>query len=240
MIIKSRHNRGFAGGNNLAIEFAKQSGTYDYFWLLNNDVVIARNALRLLVERMAEADNRGIAGTQIRFYWAPDKLQARGGSTFSRWTCNSTCLGSLEPATVQMDRNIVEAQMDFIVGASLCVSADFLKEIGLMEESYFLYFEEADWAARNKGKFPMLYAERSVVFHKEGGAIGSSSEKGARSEISEFYLARGKVMFTIRHYPYALPTVCATLIAQILRRIWRRQFDKAWIIFSVLCGRRQY
>jgi hypothetical protein len=45
--------------------------------------------------------------------------------------------------------------MDFVNGASMLVGREFLEAVGLMEESYFLYFEELDWAKRARGKFTL-------------------------------------------------------------------------------------
>lgn len=109
-----------------------------------------------------------------------------------------------------------------------------------MEESYFLYFEEIDWATRNAGRLPTLYADKANVLHKEGGAIGSSSGKGQRSRMSEFYLARGKLDYTRRHQPLLLPLIYLSSLVQIARRLWRGDFAKAWIILSILLGKRDF
>ena len=56
----------------------------------------------------------------------------------------------------------------------------FLEDVGLMEESYFLYFEELDWAMRAKKAFKLGYARESVVYHKEGASIGTHSNRANR------------------------------------------------------------
>jgi hypothetical protein len=99
--------------------------------------------------------------------------------------------------------------MDFVSGASMLASRAFLQTIGLMEESYFLYFEELDWAMRAKGKFKLGYASDSVIYHKEGAAIGSHLDRMKRSLISDQYLSRSRVLFTRRFFPSALPSVLA-------------------------------
>jgi len=59
-----------------------------------------------------------------------------------------------------------------------------------MAEEYFLYFEEVDWAYRNAGHFAIAFAHGAIVYHKEGGSIGSSGAKGQRSATSDYYLLR--------------------------------------------------
>src|SRR3546814_1192637 len=65
--------------------------------------------------------------------------------------------------------------------ASLAISRPCVEAIGLMDERYFLYFEEIDWAMQARGRFSTGFAADAVVYHKEGGSIGSSREL-ARSE----------------------------------------------------------
>ena len=102
-------------------------------------------------------------------------------------------------------------QMDFVIGASMLASRPFLENVGLMEESYFLYFEELDWAMRAKGKFKLGYARESVIYHKEGATIGST-DRMKRSLVSDKYLSRtAEYLFTRRFLPWALPSVLVTV-----------------------------
>ena len=65
----------------------------------------------------------------------------------------------------------------------MLVSRDFLDEVGLMDESYFLYYEETDWAMRGKERYRLAYADDAVVYHKEGASIGSSHQRAKRSAL---------------------------------------------------------
>lgn len=89
VLIQTGSNLGFAGGNNVGLRFAMEQGGFDLFWLLNNDTVIEPEALGHIVDRFEEADGEGICGTTIRFYFSPDKIQARNGAEFNRFTGNS-------------------------------------------------------------------------------------------------------------------------------------------------------
>jgi GT2 family glycosyltransferase len=61
----------------------------------------------------------------------------------------------------------LEEQLDCIAGSSLFVFEPFIWNIGLMEERYFLYYEELDWAIRSKGCFGLGYASKAMVCHKQ-------------------------------------------------------------------------
>ena len=123
--------------------------------------------------------------------------------TYNRWTGR---VPRISPCRVE-DLDSRPARMDYINGASTLASRSFLEKIGLMEESYFLYFEEMDWAMRARGKFALGYARDSVIYHKEGATIGTNLDRRKRSLLSDQYLSRNRVLFTRRFVPWALPTV---------------------------------
>ena len=237
ILIQTGANLGFAGGNNVGMRYALEHSGCSFFWLLNNDTVIARDAIGHLIQHMETSPNVGMCGTRIHFYYQPDIIQALGGATYSSWTGNSTCIGDHQPACTKLSESMVIANSDFIVGASMCLTRSLLGEVGLMEEMYFLYYEEIDWAVRTKGKFKLGYAPRVIVFHKDGGSIGSSSVKGARSPMSEYYLMSSKIKFTRRFFPLKLLTVYLYGIAQVLVRILRRKNNLALAIIYAMIGK---
>jgi GT2 family glycosyltransferase len=129
--------------------------------------------------------------------------------------------------------------MDYVVGASMFVPMHFLQEVGLLDESFFLYYEELDWATRGKGRFPLAYAPKSIVYHKIGGTIGTSSNPARKSLISDFYTLRNRLHFTSRRYPYALPTVYAGMLAALAVRLVFGQWRKARMVCRLLANPRR-
>jgi GT2 family glycosyltransferase len=105
----------------------------------------------------------------------------------------------------------------------MLVSTPFLQTVGLMCEDYFLYFEEIDWAFRAKGKFKLAYADASVVWHKEGGSIGSSSTKEP-SATSTKYLYRNRVIFNWRYNRANFASSMVRVAFEMLVLTKRRQF----------------
>ncbi len=101
----------------------------------------------------------------------------------------------------------------------MLIRRSLLEQIGLLEESYFLYFEELDLVCRSKSKFHFGYAPTSIVYHKEGASIGSARARSDRSVLSDFYLARNRLVFTRRSYPWFMPSQLAVVAASALLRI---------------------
>ena len=235
----SSENRGFAGGNNLAMRFAIKDPGIAYCWCLNNDTVVEPDAPRALVARMDATHKVGMCGTQVRFYHRPGNLQQLNGSRFKLLTGMSRGISANEPVTRPFDPLKIARETDFVLGASIAVSRAFLETVGFMEESYFLYFEEMDWSIRNRGRFAIAFAHGAIVYHKEGGSIGSSGKKGERSEASEYYLMRSRLKFYRRNFPLLWPLQYPLGLSLIGRRLLRRQPKKAAAMMRALLGMKR-
>jgi GT2 family glycosyltransferase len=238
IVIETGANLGFAGGNNVGLRYALESTDSEYFWLLNADTTIADDAIEKLTHRLQEDDSPKVCGTVLKFYHHPAMVQALNGSHYNKWIGASKCIGSgiHEDEVSSAKRSDVESQSIFISGASFCVSRPFVNSTGLMEESYFLYYEEIDWISRSdKNQNKIGYADQAVAFHKEGGSIGSNS-LGTRSLLSEYYLMASRVKFTAKFYPHALVTVACYGVAQSFKRLLKGQFSHAIIIMRALFG----
>ncbi len=236
-VIEARANLGFAGGNNLGLRWALADPAIDQFWILNNDTVPEPGAARALSTTLAGDPAMGMCGTVVRYYWQPDMVQALNGSTFNLWTGQGRGIHVNEPVAKRFDAAAVATDTFFILGASLGVTRAFVETVGFMSERYFLYFEEADWAARNNGRFGCGFAAGATVYHKEGGSIGSSNKPGARSAMSDYYMLRSRLLFYRLYHPWRLPLVYALGIAAMLRRIVRGQPTKARAMARALLGR---
>jgi GT2 family glycosyltransferase len=102
------------------------------------------------------------------------------------------------------------------------------------DESYFLYYEELDWATRSKGRFDLVYAQESIVYHKIGGSIGTSSCPRGKSLLSDYYTLRNRLKFTRKYYPTALPTVYFGVFCALTVRLLLGQWRKACVAWNLL------
>ncbi len=237
-LIDAGGNLGFAGGNNIGLRYLLRDPAIDYVWLLNNDTVVEPDAALALRARMDATHNVGMCGTIVRYYHRPDTVQALNGSRFNLLTGQSRGIGEGEPASMPFNPAKVARETDFVLGASLAVSRAFVDRVGLMSEDYFLYFEEIDWAYRNAGRFAIAFAHGAIVYHKEGGSIGSSATKGQRSAVSDYYLLRSRLRFIRRRAPWILPLHWFLAMMQIARRVLRGQPKKALVLLRALLGLR--
>lgn len=222
VLIQTGANLGFAGGCNVGLRFAYLYPSIRYFWLLNNDTVVAADSLEKQLACMEARPDVGILGSTLLFYDEPDVVQAPGGYGFNLWTARVLPLRSGTADALPTAREI-EPNLAYISGASMLVRRRLLEEVGLMNEQYFLYFEEIDWATRATGKFALGYCPESRILHKEGRAIGSHREVSSRSSFSEQYLSRNRIRFLRSSFPLRVPICLAWIGCVGLVRILRGQ-----------------
>ena len=202
-LVRPGSNIGFAGANNLGATIALRDPACQYVWFLNNDTAVRPDALLHLLERMRQAPNIGMCGATLVAYDQPEVVQACG-ARFNAVLGRGVHLGNGLPLSEMPSLEFVEARMNYVVGAAMLVSRSFFETVGPMEESYFLYFEELDWARRAAGKFTLGWAPASIVYHKEGASIGTSY-KGRASDTATYYQAVNLLRFNRRFMPLALP-----------------------------------
>jgi hypothetical protein len=239
-LISSPANLGFAGGNNLGLRHLLGDPGLEAFWLLNNDTVVAPDAAAAIMVRLDASPQAGMCGTVVRYYWRPDVVQALNGSRFNLYTGTSASIGGGDPIQKSFSPQDVAWETDFVLGASMIVTRPFLDRIGLMEERYFLYYEEIDWATRNnklgRKAFDTVFAHGAHVWHKEGGSIGSSGAKGQRSAFSDYWLARARLRFIRTHHLLLWPWHWLFTGLLVLRRLLRRQPRKAGALLRAMFG----
>ena len=221
-LIETKKNLGFAGGNNVGIKQALEVGC-DYIWLLNNDTVVDKDALKHLVIYAQEHRNT-ICGSKLMYYDNPAKVQALGNKL-------NTYLGTTEFIVEEQDID----QIDYLVGAAMLIPQRVFEEVGLLSEEYFLYYEEADLWQKCKGKYDFRCVLNSLVYHKEGAAIGANNkQKAQKSLIGDFYSIRNRILFMKKYYQSHMWTVYAGLMVTVLRRIFRGQGDRVNMVFRLI------
>jgi GT2 family glycosyltransferase len=228
-LIASGGNLGFAGGCNVGI-LAAGTEAYTFLWLLNPDTVVHSDALGALIRRWRGDEQIGMLGSTIRYYATPDIVQCLGGARLYEATVTSRLIGEGEGLhIIPTDPSSVEREMIYVMGASMLATSRFVREVGLLQEDYFLYYEEIDWALRGRHKFTLAYAPRSYVFHKSG----ASSWKVLPSFTTNLYY-RNRIRFVSRFFPERLRAAKFGLAVDLLRHLLRGRWGYARIVAATL------
>jgi GT2 family glycosyltransferase len=226
ILIQNGANLGFAGGNNPGIRMAMNDPECRYIWLLNNDTAVLPSSLPEAIARMEQDPSIGICGSTLIYFHDRNLVQAFGGAVYSRIKGSSRHIGAFASVIdIPVDPQEVEQKMTYVVGASMLVRREFIEQVGYMQEDYFLYCEEIDWATRGQGRFRLGYAPKSIVFHKEGASIGTSASGG--SSLSLFFLFRNRVRFAWRFNSLYIPGVLFFCALDIMKLLVRRRWSQA-------------
>ncbi len=236
IFIKSLKNRGFSAGNNIGIKYAFFCKDFKYIWVLNNDTVVDENSLKFLKEKMNNVDKKiGLLGNKL-LYYNTNTIQAIGGK-YNKFIAQAVGVGAFEEDKGQYDRKDIRKIVDYPVGASMFFKKEFLEEVGLFNETYFLYFEEMDYIIRAKNMgwdFDICF--KAKVWHKEGKS--TREHLFLRSEFSDLVNLKNRIVFTKRYFPCYLPFVYFSFILVIINRIKRRRFKIVREIIKFLVGKK--
>ena len=241
IIIKTGGNLGFAGGNNVGLRYALKRNDFDYVWLLNNDTVVKKDCLSKMVKYSQSKSLDNLCGSLLVFYDNPESIQAPGGYQYNKWTGRASPI--LKRGTSiheKINHPQLEKKLSYICAASWLLPKQFLLDIGLMTEDYFLYGEEIDWCLRNSGKYKLCYCPDAIVYHKEGATIGSENLDRESSLFSDFYQFRNKFLITRRFYPEKILIVYITVFLQMINRLRKGQWKKAKLICQILLGKKTF
>ena len=181
-IIESKKNLGFAGGNNLAITQANGK----YLMFLNNDTEVFSDFLEPLIEVMETNKKVGICASKLHYFHHPDTIQYAGSSDLHPFKIQSFAIGYGEKDSGQYD---TPKSTSLAHGAAMMVRASVIKEVGLMPEEFFLYYEEIDWCLKIRDAgYQIYFVPQSLVLHKESISVGK------QSAIQVYYKTRNRIL----------------------------------------------
>ena len=168
------HNGGFSYGNNAGIREALASADQvDYVMLLNPDTVARKEAIKALVEFMDGHPHVGIAGSLLEKVDGGVECSAhRIPSPLSELDFGAR-LGLLSRAlqkyVVSSPLRTAAHSCDWVSGASLIMRRPVLEKIGLMDDGFFLYFEDCEYCfrARNAG-WDIVHVPSARIIHLHG------------------------------------------------------------------------
>jgi len=189
-------NLGYAGGINAWLRLLRDLPGWQAVWILNPDTEPTPTALFELASH-ASKHKRGMVGSRIVSAVWPDGARTCGLSR-RKITSRTVAVNHAVLAAFASDPDNVEAQLDAPDGASIYVTRSLIERIGLMDERYFLYYEDLEWGFRAKRLKQLGYAHRSVVPHKGGTTIGSSPSRAGRSRLAVYMEFRNRIVFA-RH-----------------------------------------
>lgn len=225
-------NLGYAGALNRCVTWGRKNLHAKGFWLLNNDVKVAPDALEHLVATTQRYPDVGLCGSVLLEWDEPERVQAIGGMC-NKWLAVGRHIKTL-PAGVGSSESVL-FHVDYPVGASLFVTDRFLEQVGLMDDGYFLYYEEMDWCERGRARgFRPAVALQSRVRHKEGASTGSGGGVRRKSMLSEYYGVINRLRYTRKFSPGLTALVWLSLFLVAGDRVMHGEWARAALILKLM------
>jgi len=193
-LLETGHNLGFAGGNNVGTRHALEHGA-DFVLVLNNDTTVAPDLLEHLLEAAQRTPDAGVFSARIMYFDEPEKVWFDG----AHWN----------PSKMQLEWPGQDAEVrtlgtschetDYASGAALFFRSEVPRQIGLLDESFFLVWEEVDWCFRaRKAGWRNIVVPAAKVWHKIGVSFGSES-----SPLRTYFSIRNQLLWFSRHAPFS-------------------------------------
>ncbi len=222
-------NDGYAAGNNKAFRYLLEGqDPPDYVWILNSDTLVRDGAIQIMLTFMEEHPDVGIAGSRLE---APDGTAHRSAFQFSSvW---SELEGTVRLGIVSriLSRFIVAPPnpltatgTDWVCGASMVIRRETLEQVGLLDENYFMYYEDMDYCLAASGKgWACWYVPECRVMHLEGQTSGIIEQETNSIRRPSYYFDSRRRYF-VKNYGLltAILADLAWITGFILWRIRRR------------------
>jgi len=198
-LIKNSENLGFAKANNQALK----ASNGEYLFVLNNDTIVSNNSLDILIKFMKEHPEVGACGPKILNADGTIQHQCKRGFP-TPWNSLSYFLklDKLFPKSklfggyllTYLDSEKIQ-EVNSLSGAAMLVKDKIIKEVGYMDENYYLYADDIDWCYRiKKAGWKIYYLPEAQIIHY--GGKGGTAKKPYRNI---YYFYRTAFLFYRKH-----------------------------------------
>jgi hypothetical protein len=183
-------NVGFAEATNIGLGYARGR----YVLLLNNDTMVHAEWLNELVKVMESDVSIAAAQSKLLLMDHPTLFDCAGG--FLSYSGGTYARGQFARDTGQYEKT---EEIFTCKGAAMIIRRDALRKVGLLDSSYFFYYEETDlcWRIWLAG-YTVVYVPSSVVYHKGGGSIPKEISQQVFFQV--YLLNRNRIMTLLKNY----------------------------------------
>jgi len=219
VLVECRHNLGFAGGCNIGIRYVMKTGA-DTILLLNNDVEADGDLLSRLARESERDKGIGILAPTVLEYSARGEVQSAGGA-MNLWTGRGRLLGAGRKYEAIGDAVV---DVDWVSGAALMIRRAVLEVLGMLDERFFLTYEETDYCLRaRRHGYRVVVVSDAAVYHKGGASMSGL--------IAEYYLTRNRPLFMAKNArPIQWPTFLGFYAVGTLNRIIKFLWSGEWAV----------
>lgn len=217
-LIANERNVGFGRAHNQVI--AAASGRY--FFMLNPDArLLGADCLKRMVEFADAHPEAGLIGPKVVNRDGTIQFSARNFPTLGAAVFQNSFLGRLFPGNRYVRQYVLSdwdhsqpREVDWLSGSALLVRREFIEDVGLLDEGFFMYCEDVDWGYRAKAKgWKALYCPDATVVHR----IGASSDQAQVRMLWQHHKSMYRLFRKHREAQASLFEKCAVAVGILLR-----------------------
>jgi GT2 family glycosyltransferase len=226
-LVRNPDNRGFAKATNQGLELAAGSGG-QFFIIFNNDTTFAPDFLARLVE-VRDRLGADVIAPRIMLADRPEEAWF-AGARFARGWLFDAVTELYDPSDMAEWRHVECAP-----GCCLGITLGVLQTVGLLDESFFVYWEDADFCLRlGASGIPIFYVREPTLSHVAQGSFGGEFTVAANRLFYKSYILALRKYFGLR---YAMRAIVRILLRDRERkRLSRRRDSPASAVIAMLSG----
>lgn len=182
LLLRTSRNLGFAGGNNAALRWVL-ANDYEFVWLLNSDTCVYPDTLDHLLECARRNPRAACIGATLVEADDPSRIQCAGGCRFNPWL--TTYRQVYQGRAWDEVSYLPEPVLDYVAGASMFLRTEALRRVGLLNETFFLYYEELDLARRlYRCGYEIAWCRLARVRHQGGVSLPTDAFRHYHENLS--------------------------------------------------------
>jgi GT2 family glycosyltransferase len=203
-VIKNPANLGYSGGMNTGILFAFAKNA-DYVIVLNNDTVIDKHFLQVIIHRFRKDDKLMIIAPKILFFKGTEfhagryKDSERGKVIwYAGGLIDWKNVYGFHRGVDEVDRNqYASGKTIFASGCCIAFRTDVLREVGIFDDAYYLYYEDIDLSMRlRRAGYSIFFEPEAILWHKNAKSAG-----GPGSPLQDYFITRNRLIFGMKYAP---------------------------------------
>ena len=207
-VIRNSRNLGFAAANNQALKQIKGR----YALLVNTDVVLTKGAVHGLFQFMENAAEAAMACGQLLNLDGTKQNSIANLPSPALLLTNETLLRLIFPRAYPNKLRHYESpiEVESCIGACMMVRKKAMDVVGLLDERFFFFFEETDWACRmREAGWKVFFIPGVRIFHFQGQSVG-------HKVTSRFLYYRSRYQYLKKWFPKSYPLMYAAVIVRLL------------------------
>lgn len=218
-LVASPRNGGFSAGNNLGIAQVQA----DYYLLLNSDTIVRPGAISNLLACMEKNSDIGALGPRLEFLDGTpqvSRFRRRGvTSEFIRGAQINAISSLFRSKNTPIELDEPDQEIDWISFACVILRADVIKKVGIMDDAFFMYFEDIEYCLRiKKAGYAIKQELDARVVHLRGGTSSVKRNGANQKRIPEyFYRSRTRYFVLLGGKKKLLLANIAWCIGRVLR-----------------------